>query len=145
MVRGLTTIKSCLQGEYFNCLPQILLKFSGLQDSGIERYLSSKLVAETHFYFLENSVQFWTKRYLFRHSLKPIIIPCRTPKSSLKTKISRILRHFRPFTRCWQLFVFFLLFCSIFNAVFKVRKMHSGSKFWAWVSFQTTVLKFWKF
>jgi len=49
---------SSQQGEYYNCTPQIFLKFSGQQDSGTERYPSPKLAAEIHFYCLKNSVQF---------------------------------------------------------------------------------------
>ena len=47
-----------LQGEYYNCPPQIFLKYSGLQDSGMGTYPSPKLAAEIHFYYLKNSVQF---------------------------------------------------------------------------------------
>jgi len=35
-----------LQGEYYNCPHQIFLKFSGLQNSGMEKYSSPKLPAE---------------------------------------------------------------------------------------------------
>jgi len=50
-----------LQGEYYNCPSQIFLKLSGLQDSGMEKCSSFKLAAEIHFYYLKNSVRFWTK------------------------------------------------------------------------------------
>jgi len=40
-----------LQGEFYSCPPQISLKFSGLQDSGMGRYPSPKLAADIHFYF----------------------------------------------------------------------------------------------
>jgi len=84
MLLTLTHPQKMFTREYFNSSPQIFLKFSGLQDSGtgMERYPSPKLAAEIHFYYLKNSVQFGAKKYLFRHNLKPIIIPCRTPKSS---------------------------------------------------------------
>ena len=46
------------KGSTTTVRPQIFLKFSGLQDSGMERYPSPKLAAEVHFYYLKNSVQF---------------------------------------------------------------------------------------
>jgi len=36
----------------------------------------------------------------------------------------------------------FYVFCSIFYAIFKVEKLHSGCKFRARVSIHTTTLKF---
>ena len=39
---------------------QISLKFSGLQDCGMERYARPELVVEIYFYDLKNSVQFLT-------------------------------------------------------------------------------------
>jgi len=41
----------------------------------------------------------------------------------------------------WQFFVL-PYFCSIFNAFFLVVKLHFGMKFWVWVSFYKTILKF---
>jgi len=65
-MRSGTLGKMIRQGEYYNCPPQIFLKFSGLQDSGMESYPSPKLAAEIHFYCLENSVHFLAKKYFFR-------------------------------------------------------------------------------
>jgi len=61
-------------------------------------------------------------------------------KVALKPGIVSILRDFHPFPKYWQFKVFFI-FGSIFEAAFKVEKMHCG-KYWAWVSFQTAILTF---
>jgi len=46
------------KGEYYSCPAWFILKFLGLQDSGMEKYLSTNLVAELHFYYLKNGIQF---------------------------------------------------------------------------------------
>jgi len=51
-------VELTLQGEYSDCPPQIFLKFSGLQESAMERYPSPKLAYEIQLYHPENSVQF---------------------------------------------------------------------------------------
>ena len=45
-------VAKLIQGEYHNCPPQIFLIFSGLQDSSMKRFPSTKLAAEIHFYCL---------------------------------------------------------------------------------------------
>jgi len=45
-------------GDYFRCPPRIFLKFSGLQDSGVEKYPGPKLATKIHCHLIKNSVQF---------------------------------------------------------------------------------------
>jgi len=52
-----TTAEVNLREVYYYCPPQTFLKFSGLKDSGMERY-PSPFAAEIHFYCFKNSVQF---------------------------------------------------------------------------------------
>ena len=56
-------------------------------------------------------------------------------KVACKAEILRILLYFQDIIGSFSCSY---IFCSVFNAVFKVEKMHSGSKFCAWVSFHTT-------
>jgi len=49
----------------------------------MERFSSRKLAAVIPFYYLKNSEQFRTKNISFRYNLKPVLNPCRTPKSSV--------------------------------------------------------------
>jgi len=67
------------QGEYYNCAPQIFLKFSRLQDIGMDRYSSPKFSVEMDFYYFKNSVQFETRFSFFRYNTT---VPSRTPSSS---------------------------------------------------------------
>ena len=102
-----------LQGKYHQCPPQIFLKFSGLQDSGTERYESPKLAAKIHFYYHKKSILNQKKR----NNTKPIMISCRTPIiSAYKTDVLRLLRYLQLSPRYWQIFVvyIFVQFLTLF-------------------------------
>jgi len=64
-------------------------------------------------------------------------------KAAPKVEILRMLRYFQPFPRLAIFPVFFLHFLSNYYRCFQgtVRKVHSSSKFWAWVCSHTTILK----
>jgi len=81
-------------------------------------------------------------RYDGRENFSPKLRAMPSPRiHSLATETRYAPDRF-PEKKFISIVIVFLHFCSIFNSVFKVEKMHSGSEFWAWVSFHTTILKF---
>jgi len=108
------------------------LKFSGLQDSGTEKFPSLKIAPEIYFHYLKKAFNF---EYFFRYNLKLIIILHRTLMKIFFLLFCDI------FSRSQEIgnFRYFIFSCSIFNANFKVERMQSGSKFGAWVSFHTII------
>jgi len=97
-----------LQGQYCNCPPQIVLKFSVLQDSDMERYPSPKLAIEIHFYYPKIALNL-EQKICIRYNLKPIII-CRTSKSGALLGFCDISSRFQYIGNfsCFHIFVPFL-------------------------------------
>jgi len=74
----------------------------------------------------------------FRYASKPLIIPFRSPISSVQ---GWNVEDFAIFPAVFKMLAVFrvLIFLSIFNAVFKTVKMHSNSKFFGFGIFFTTI------
>jgi len=57
----------------YNCPPKSFLNFSGLKDTGMERYLAPNLLPKFIFNTLKIAINIKQKN---QYNLKPIIIPC---------------------------------------------------------------------